>query len=136
MVKQVVVRKSETSSSWRTLLPQDGKEEKEEGVSRVKELRSSWWKPQSGRCAQLVLDSQRRCISFQRSCSRRRGKRSQPCFPVPPALRFLHRLPFGRTSLTPVSSARAHAQSLSHVRLFATPWTVARRAPLSIGFPR
>ena len=28
------------------------------------------------------------------------------------------------------------AQSLSHVRLFVTPWTVARRAPLSVGFSR
>ena len=27
-------------------------------------------------------------------------------------------------------------QSLSHVRLFATPWAVARQAPLSTGFPR
>ena len=27
-----------------------------------------------------------------------------------------------------------HAQLLSHVRLFATPWTVARQAPLSMGF--
>ena len=27
-----------------------------------------------------------------------------------------------------------HAQSLSHVRLFATPWTVAHQAPLSMGF--
>ena len=27
-------------------------------------------------------------------------------------------------------------QSLSHVRLFATPWTVAHQAPLSMGFPR
>ena len=27
-------------------------------------------------------------------------------------------------------------KSLSHVRLFATPWTVARQAPLFIGFPR
>ena len=26
--------------------------------------------------------------------------------------------------------------SLSHVRLFATPWTVAHQAPLSLGFPR
>ena len=26
------------------------------------------------------------------------------------------------------------AQSLSHVRLFATPWTVAHQAPLSMGF--
>ena len=27
-------------------------------------------------------------------------------------------------------------QSLSRVRLFVTPWTVARQAPLSMGFPR
>ena len=29
-----------------------------------------------------------------------------------------------------------HAQSLSHVQLFATLWTVAHQAPLSMGFPR
>ena len=29
-----------------------------------------------------------------------------------------------------------HAQSLSCVRLFATPWTVAHQAPLSMGFSR
>ena len=28
------------------------------------------------------------------------------------------------------------AQSLSHVQLFATPWTVACQAPLSMGFSR
>ena len=28
------------------------------------------------------------------------------------------------------------AQSLSRVRFFATPWTVAHQAPLSMGFPR
>ena len=28
------------------------------------------------------------------------------------------------------------AQSLSHVRLFATPWTVAHQAPLPMGFSR
>ena len=28
------------------------------------------------------------------------------------------------------------AQSLSHVWLFVTPWTVAHQAPLSMGFPR
>ena len=28
------------------------------------------------------------------------------------------------------------AQLLTHVRLFATPWTVARQAPLSMGFSR
>ena len=27
-------------------------------------------------------------------------------------------------------------KSLSHVRLFATPWTVAHQAPLSMGFSR
>ena len=32
--------------------------------------------------------------------------------------------------------ASAHAQSLSRIRLFATPWTVAQHAPLSMGFPR
>ena len=25
---------------------------------------------------------------------------------------------------------------LSHIRLFASPWTVARQTPLSMGFPR
>ena len=29
-----------------------------------------------------------------------------------------------------------HAQSLSHVQVFATPWTVAPQAPQSMGFPR
>ena len=29
-----------------------------------------------------------------------------------------------------------NVRSLSHVRLFATPWTVAYQAPLSMGFPR
>ena len=29
-----------------------------------------------------------------------------------------------------------HAQSLSCVQLFATPWTVAHQAPLSMGFSR
>ena len=29
-----------------------------------------------------------------------------------------------------------HACALSHVQLFATPWTVARQAPLSLGFHR
>ena len=27
-------------------------------------------------------------------------------------------------------------QSLSHVRLFATPWTIAHQAPMSMGFSR
>ena len=28
------------------------------------------------------------------------------------------------------------SESLSHVRLFETPWTVAHQAPLSVGFSR
>ena len=28
------------------------------------------------------------------------------------------------------------ARTLSYIRLFVTPWTVAREAPLSMGFPR
>ena len=33
-------------------------------------------------------------------------------------------------------SVRTHAQLLSHVRLFGTPWTVAHWTPLSMKFPR
>ena len=29
-----------------------------------------------------------------------------------------------------------YVQLLSHVRLFVTPWTVARQTPLSMGFSR
>ena len=29
-----------------------------------------------------------------------------------------------------------HAKSLSHARLFVTPWAVIRQAPLSLGFSR
>ena len=35
-----------------------------------------------------------------------------------------------------VFSVYVHAQSLSHVRLFETLWTVAHQAPLSLGFSR
>ena len=34
------------------------------------------------------------------------------------------------------NSSYMHAQLLSHVQLFETLWTVARQAPLSMGFPR
>ena len=54
-------------------------------------------------------------------------------------------LPFAKCSqaITPQSSRREQlktwnmfVQSLSCVGLFATPWAVARQAPLSMGFPR
>ena len=35
-----------------------------------------------------------------------------------------------------ISCVCLHVQSLSHVWLFATPWTVAHQAPLSMGFSR
>ena len=35
-----------------------------------------------------------------------------------------------------IHSLCAHAQLLSHVQLFVTPWTIARQAPLSMEFPR
>ena len=35
-----------------------------------------------------------------------------------------------------LSTVHVFTQSLSHVRLFVTPWTVAHQAPLSMGFPR
>ena len=44
----------------------------------------------------------------------------------------LNTLSFGN----PVPLACMHAQTLSRIWLFATPWTVAHQAPLSMGFPR
>ena len=39
--------------------------------------------------------------------------------------------------LNNLSTLRVHVLShFSHVQLFATPWTVARQAPLSVGFSR
>ena len=35
-----------------------------------------------------------------------------------------------------LESERKKGKSLSHVRLFASPWTVAHQAPLSLGFSR
>ena len=40
------------------------------------------------------------------------------------------------SSLTGNVLSHIHVKSLNHVQLFATPWTVARQAPVSIGFPR
>ena len=40
------------------------------------------------------------------------------------------------TLLTKVHIVKVKVKLLSHVRLFATPWTVAYQAPLSMGFSR
>ena len=39
-------------------------------------------------------------------------------------------------SICPPNEWKAKCQSLSHVQLFATPWTVAHQVPLSRRFPR
>ena len=41
-----------------------------------------------------------------------------------------------RLGFTSAGAAAAAVQVLSCVRLFVTPWTVARQTPLSMGFPR
>ena len=41
--------------------------------------------------------------------------------------------PPGKQLLIGIAKAKAKAKSLSHVRLFATPWTVAYQAPPSMG---
>ena len=38
--------------------------------------------------------------------------------------------------ITLLNGVAAAAQLLSHIQLFATPWTVAHQAPLSLGFSR
>ena len=56
-------------------------------------------------------------------------------------LETLPRIQFvAKPFLVPTSNAflplKYEVNSLSRVRLFATPWTVARQAPLSLGFSR
>ena len=46
------------------------------------------------------------------------------------------RAPNTQSSLLLTANNLWSACPLSHVRLFATPWTVACQAPLSMGFPR
>ena len=58
----------------------------------------------------------------------------KPMFPVSPALQADSLLLSQRGS--PLPSKRVKVKLLSHVRLFATPWTVACQAPLSMGFSR
>ena len=41
-----------------------------------------------------------------------------------------------RVSPGVLSTSKVKVKSLSHVQLFATPWTVALQAPLSIDFSR
>ena len=41
-----------------------------------------------------------------------------------------------RHSISPVTMCAWVLSHFSHVQLFATPWTIARQAPLSVGFPR
>ena len=51
-------------------------------------------------------------------------------------LKFRKTIRAGETLISPIPSSCVHAQSLSHVWLSATLWTVAHQAPQSMGFPR
>ena len=53
----------------------------------------------------------------------------EPVSPVSPALA-------GGVFTTSATRERKKVKSLSHVQLFASPWTVAYQAPLSMGFSR
>ena len=70
-------------------------------------------------------------ISFSRGSSQPRE--TEPAFLVPPALvgRF-----FTTVSPRKPSIYVCECYVLSHVRLFATPWTIAHKAPMSMGFSR
>ena len=50
--------------------------------------------------------------------------------------RLILRLPLDPQAFLMLFFIWQYAQSLSRVRLFATPWTVARQAPLSLGFSK
>ena len=58
------------------------------------------------------------------------------CCPPPSFPRGYYCFLIGIRQLYISRAGRSEVKSLSHVRLFATPWTVARQAPLSMGFSR
>ena len=60
---------------------------------------------------------------------------SPPGSPVPQILQA-RTLEWVAISLSNASKWKVKVKSLSHVRLFATPWTVAYQAPVSMGFSR
>ena len=61
--------------------------------------------------------------------------RSPPGSPVPGILQA-RTLEWVAISFSKAWKWKVKVKSLSHVRLFATPWTVAHQTPLSMGFPR
>ena len=58
-----------------------------------------------------------------------------PGFPIPGILQA-RTLEWVAISFSNASKWKGKVKSLSHVRLFATPWTAAYQAPLSMGFSR
>ena len=60
---------------------------------------------------------------------------SPPGSPVPGILQA-RTLEWAAISFSNAGKWKGKAKSLSHVRLFATPWTAAHQAPLSMGFSR
>ena len=55
-----------------------------------------------------------------------------PIYPV----KSLNRSPKASDLFTFLGHVKVKVKSLSHVRLFVTPWTVAHQAPPSMGFSR
>ena len=79
-----------------------------------------------GGCSHLKLWAAERSVWIQGKLPKGTlGVCLHPCVPVP---KWFCTLLYRTQSV--------HMCVLSHVRLFVTPWTVARQAPLSMGFPR
>ena len=74
-------------------------------------------------------------VQSRQSAAHSRGSREQGCGGCPFSLLLASlACPLPGPSLQP--ALLLHAQSLSRVQLFATPWTIPHQAPLSMGFPR
>ena len=73
------------------------------------------------------------CFSHVRLCDPIDG--NSPGSPVPGILQA-RTLEWVAISFSSVCKRKVKGKSLSHVPLFATPWTAAHQAPLSMGFSR
>ena len=84
-----------------------------------------------GVCLQVALNNEKQCLKFLLSKSfPQRGT-------TPEYLQVNFRSTLNVNLMRcSTSAAAAAAKSLSHVQLFATLWTVAHQAPLSMGFSR
>ena len=84
-------------------------------------------------CRQHIVESAKLLQSCLTLCDPIDG--SPPGFAVPGILQA-RTLEWVAISFSSAWTWKGKVKSLSRVRLFATPWTVAYEAPLSMGFPR